>query len=377
MRKKVLFAAFCVAMSVALCACNKTDSVDSKNPTGSPVTGTPQPTAAATSTPSAMEEAYSSLPVSDYEDYVASTVLPEGYMGLKVDKITDEDVDVYVQEVLENNKERQLKDGAIEKGDIAIIDYTGYLDGVPFEGGSAIGHEMEVGFSGFIDGFDDGLIGAKKGESRTVNLTFPVDYYSVDLAGKAVVFEVRINSVAAQVLPEFTDEFVTELTSGEYTTTADFRAYAKGFLTEERKYAAVMDYLVDNATFGKLNEEYIQAAFELEKQYYAYMYGYMNVEEFEELFGAESSEVLWAMVEKQVRRYEQDRVVLYCVAKAENLSLEEEAFAEGVAEYAESNGMTVEELYQVQDEASLRQSMLMEIALEHLLNNVVEVEKGE
>ncbi|MDD5901473.1 MAG: FKBP-type peptidyl-prolyl cis-trans isomerase, partial [Lachnospiraceae bacterium] len=316
MRKKVLFAAFCVAMSVALCACNKTDSVDSKNPTGSPVTGTPQPTAAATSTPSAMEQAYSSLPVSDYEDYVASTVLPEGYMGLKVDKITDEDVDVYVQEVLENNKERQLKDGAIEKGDIAIIDYTGYLDGVPFEGGSAIGHEMEVGFSGFIDGFDDGLIGAKKGESRTLNLTFPVDYYSVDLAGKAVVFEVRINSVAAQVLPEFTDEFVTELTSGEYTTTADFRAYAKGFLTEERKYAAVMDYLVDNATFGKLNEEYIQAAFELEKQYYAYMYGFMNVEEFEELFGAESSEVLWAMVEKQVRRYEQDRVVLYCVAKA-------------------------------------------------------------
>ena len=377
MRKKVLFAAFCVAMSVALCACNKTDSVDSKNPTGSPVTGTPQPTAAATSTPSAMEQAYSSLPVSDYEDYVASTVLPEGYMGLKVDKITDADVDVYVQEVLENNKERQLKDGAIEKGDIAIIDYTGYLDGVPFEGGSAIGHEMEVGFSGFIDGFDDGLIGAKKGESRTLNLTFPVDYYSVDLAGKAVVFEVRINSVAAQVLPEFTDEFVTELTSGEYTTTADFRAYAKGFLTEERKYAAVMDYLVDNATFGKLNEEYIQAAFELEKQYYAYMYGFMNVEEFEELFGAESSEVLWAMVEKQVRRYEQDRVVLYCVAKAENLSLEEEAFAEGVAEYAESNGMTVEELYQVQDEASLRQSMLMEIALEHLLNNVVEVEKGE
>ena len=377
MRKKVLFAAFCVAMSVALCACNKTDSVDSKNSTGSPVTGTPQPTAAATSTPSAMEQAYSSLPVSDYEDYVASTVLPEGYMGLKVDKITDADVDVYVQEVLENNKERQLKDGAIEKGDIAIIDYTGYLDGVPFEGGSAIGHEMEVGFSGFIDGFDDGLIGAKKGESRTLNLTFPVDYYSVDLAGKAVVFEVRINSVAAQVLPEFTDEFVTELTSGEYTTTADFRAYAKGFLTEERKYAAVMDYLVDNATFGKLNEEYIQAAFELEKQYYAYMYGFMNVEEFEELFGAESSEVLWAMVEKQVRRYEQDRVVLYCVAKAENLSLEEEAFAEGVAEYAESNGMTVEELYQVQDEASLRQSMLMEIALEHLLNNVVEVEKGE
>lgn len=378
MKKKMFTAAACVAMCVALCACNQADPADSKHPTGSPSDATPQATVTAgpTATPSALEEMYAALPITDYEDYVASTVLPEGYIGLKVDKITDADVDVYVQEVLENNKERVLKDGAIEEGDIAIIDYAGYLDGVAFEGGTAYSQEIEVGSSGFIDGFDDGLIGVKKGENVSLHLTFPLDYREVALAGKDVVFEVTVHSIAAQVLPEFTDAFVTALTSGKYTNVEDFRSYAKGFLTEERKYTTVMDYLVENATFAELNEEYISAAFALEKEYYAMMYGLSSVEEFESVFGEESSEILWQMVEQQIRRYEQDRIVLYCVAKAENLSLSEDEYAAAVEEYAASNNMTVEELYEVQDEATLRQSMLMEKALEHLLVNVVEVEKG-
>ena len=378
MKKKMFTAAVCVAMTVALCACNNSNPTGSKNPTGTPADVTPQTTATAapTATPSAMEEAIESLPITNYDDYVASTVLPEGYIGLKMDKITDEDVDLYVQEVRENNKVRELKDGPLELGDIAIIDYTGYVDGVAFDGGSDIGKELELGSGEFLEGFEDGLVGAKKGDKVTLNLKFPVDYWAPDLAGKDVVFEVKINSSAAQVLPEFTDEFVTSLTSGEYTTVKDFCDYAKGFLTEERKYNTVMDYLVENATFGKLNEEYITAAFELEKQYYALMYGFGSIEEFEATFGADTSEVLWLMVEKEIRRYEQDRVVLYCVAKAENLTLTEEDYTAAVTEYAQSNGMTVEELYEVQDEAALRQSMLMEIALEHLLNHVVEVEKG-
>ncbi len=376
MKKKMFTAAICVAMSLALCACNKTDPAGSGNPT-SGVTKQPTATAAPTATPNAVDEAYAALPFSNYDDYVASTVLPEGYVGFEVEKVTDADVDAYVQEVRENNKVRELKDGPLELGDIAIIDYVGYLDGVAFEGGTDRGAELELGSHSFIEGFEEGLVGAKKGETVSLNLTFPVDYHNLDMAGKAVVFEVKINSAAAQVLPEFTDEFVNTLTSGEYTTVEDFRLYAKGFLTEERKYTGVMDYLVENATFGKLNEEYISAAYDLEKQYYAMMYGFGSVEEFESVFGEEASEVLWTMVDKQIRRYEQDRVALYCVAKAENLTLTEEEYQTAVAEYAESNGMTVEELYKVQDEATLRQSMLMEIALEYLLENIVEVEKGE
>lgn len=378
MKKRWYTAAVCVAMSMALCACSNTNqTVNDTTPT--PVVGpeTPESTPAATATPTVIQQMEENLPLTNYEEYVESTVLPEGYRAIEVEKVTEAEVDAYVQEVLENNKERQLKDGAIELGDIAIIDYTGYMDGVTFEGGSDVGFEMEVGNANFIEGFETGLVGAKKGETVTLNLKFPENYHSTDLAGKDVMFEVKINSVAAQVLPEFTDEFVTEITSGEYTTTKDFRDYSRGFLSEERRYNTVMDYLVDNATFGKLNEEYITAAFELEKEYYALMYGCESVAQFEEVYGAETSGMLWELVEYQIRRYEKDRVVLYCVAKAENMELSDETYNLKLAEYADSVGVTVEDVLAVQDEASLRQSMLMESALEFLLESAVEVEKGE
>lgn len=378
MKKRWYTAAVCVAMSMALCACNNANQTVS-NATPTPVAGPEVPTTTpeATATPSAIQKMEEELPLTNYDDYVESTVLPEGYNAIEVEKVTEEDVDAYVQEVLENNKNRELKDGAIELGDIAIIDYTGYMDGVTFEGGSDIGFEMEVGYANFIEGFESGLVGAKKGDTVTLNLKFPENYHATDKAGKDVMFVVKINSVAAQVLPEFNDEFVTKITSGEYTTTKDFRDYSRGFLSEERRYTTVMDFLVKNATFGKLNEEYITAAFELEKEYYALMYGCESVAQFEEVYGAETSEMLWALVEHQIRRYEQDRVVLYCVAKAENMELSEEAYNLKLAEYANSMGVTVEEVLDVQDEKSLRQSMLMESALEFLLENAVEVEKGE
>ena len=207
----------------------------------------------------------------------------------------------------------------------------------------------------FIEGFEEGLVGAQSGDSLVMNLKFADDYWAPDLAGKDVVFEVKINSAAAMVVAEFTDEFVTTLTEGAYTTTEDFRSYAKGFLTEERKYNTVMDYLVENATFGKFNEEYVQQAFVLEKEYYALMYGFSSVEEFEERFTPEASAVLWQMVEQEIRRYEQDRVVLYCVAKEHNITFAEEEYTTAVEEYAAENGFTVEALYEMQSEESLRQ----------------------
>lgn len=372
MKKRIFAAVFCAAMGLALVACNKTDPAGVELPTTAPVaTATQGPTA----TPSAIEEAYMNLPISDYDEYVESTVLPEGYVGLEVDKITEADVDYYVQEVLENNPVRQLKDGPLEMGDVAVIDYTGYVDGVAFEGGSEMGKELELGSGLFVEGFEEGLVGAKKGDSLVLNLKFPDDYWAPDLAGKDVVFEVKINSAAGMVEAEFTDDFVTTLTNGAYTTVEDFRSYAKGFLTEERKYSTVMDYLVENATFGKFNEEYVQQAFILEKEYYALMYGFSSVEEFEERFTLEASAVLWQMVENEIRRYEQDRVVLYCVAKEQNISFTEEEYATAVEEYAAENGFTVEALYEMQSEKSLRQSMLMEKALEFLLDSIVEVEK--
>lgn len=372
MKKKVWMIAACAVMSMVLGACNnkETKKTDGNAATSTPAVTTQQPEA----TKSPLETMAEELPLTDYEQYVESTVLPTGYKGIEVQAITDADVDEYIEEVRNANKERVLKEASqpIVETDIVIIDYAGYLDGVAFEGGTAYSHEMEIGASGFIPGFDEGLIGAKKGDKVSLPLTFPADYWNAEMAGKDVVFEVTIHSVAAQVAPEFTDEFVNTLTDGEYTTTDEFRLFSKGFLTEERKYNAVMDYLVDNATFDKMDEAYIKASIEFEKLYYSYIYGFASVEEFESVFGAEASEVLWASREKQIRRLEQERMALYCVAKAEGLTLTETEFTEKATAYAESVGMTLDALLAEQDVAALRQSMLMESAMELLLNNVVE-----
>ena len=372
MKKRLLLVACCAAMGLSLCACNKkeTKKTDGAATTTTPAVVTEQPEV--TKTP--LELAAEGLLVTDYELYVESTTLPEGYKGVEVQAVTEADVDAYIDEVRNANKERVLKDASqpIAETDIAIIDYVGYLDGVAFEGGTAYSHEMEIGNSGFIAGFDDGLIGAKKGDKVSLPLRFPDDYWNEEMAGKDVVFEVTIHSVAAQVAPEFTDEWVSEITGGQYTTAEDFRLFSKGFLTEEKKYNAVMDNLVDNTTFEKMDEKYIKGSLDFEKLYYAYMYGFATIEEFEEAFGPEASEILWTSREKQIRRLEQERMALYCVAKAEGLTLTESEFTERATEYAESLGTTLEALLADQDVATLRQSMLMESALELLLNSVVE-----
>lgn len=373
MKKKMMVVFVCMAMGMALCACSKLNPVGTQ--TGNlttAVTDVPQ----ATATPSPLEEMYMNLPVSDYDDYVESTMLPEGYIGFEVEAVTDADVEQYVLDTLANYTERELKETPLEEGDIVIIDYVGRVDGVAFEGGTAYSQELEIGSNRYIEGFEDGLIGAKKGDTVVLNLKFPEDYGATDLAGKDVVFEVTIRSSAAQIWPEFTDDFVVMVTSGEYTTTEEFRMYARGFLQEERRYNGVMDHLVKNSVFNKINEEYIQAAFELEKAYYALAYGWETVEQLEAAWGEEYAEAMWLVVEAQIRRYEKDRVVLYCVAKAENLELTEDEFIKSATEYAESIGMTYAELIAVEDEKALRQSMLMELAMEYLLENVVVVEKG-
>ena len=373
MKKKIIATMCCMAMGLVFGACGTTTPTGQDNPTATPATAT-----SAVTTKSPIEEALNALPITNYDDLLESTILPEGYLGLEVDAITEEDLEAYILEVRNTYKERVLKsaDDVVANGDIVIIDYVGTIDGVAFEGGTGYNQELEIGSGQFIDGFEEGLIGAKKGETRVLKLQFPIDYWELEMAGKEVVFEVTVYSMAAQVAPEYTDEFVQEITNGTYSTTDEFTGFARGILSEEQKYNTIMDYLVENTTFNKMNDDYIQAAFAFEKLYYANMWGYETVEELEADFGAEESVVLWTMLEKYINREEKERIILYTVAKKNDLVLTEEAYTQKATEYAEENGMTLEQLLQVQDEASLRQSMLMEVALEFLLDNTVEKTEG-
>lgn len=148
-------------------------------------------------------------------------------------EVTDEDVEARIQSLMAQRATTKEVDRAAKDGDTVNIDYVGMKDGVAFEGGTAAGYNLVLGSGNFIDGFEDGLIGATKGQELSLDLTFPENYPSADLAGQAVVFDVTVNSVAELVEAELNDAFVNENT--EYATVEEYRTAIKAGMEEEAR----------------------------------------------------------------------------------------------------------------------------------------------
>ena len=157
------------------------------------------------------------------EEYVAEGSITLGeYKGIPVTvtepTVTDEEVDAQIQQLLNSSAEYLEVDREAQLGDQVNIDYKGMKDGVAFDGGTAEGYDLVLGSNSFIDGFESGLVGAKKGEEVTLNLTFPDPYQNnPDLAGQAVVFEVKVNNVKEKTVPELTDDFVAKVSPEDGT----------------------------------------------------------------------------------------------------------------------------------------------------------------
>lgn len=161
------------------------------------------------------------------------------YKGIEVAAsqliVDDEAVDSYIDYLLSMSSEKvEVTDrDTVENGDIVNIDYTGYRDGVPFDRGADTGADLAIGSGRFIPGFEEGLIGGKVGETVSLDLTFPEDYDNAEMAGAAVTFEVKINSISVAVAPELTDEYVQGLNLAECATVEDLRAYIRGLMEED------------------------------------------------------------------------------------------------------------------------------------------------
>lgn len=182
------------------------------------------------------------------------------YKGLHVDKeevaVTDEEVEAQINDLRNRNAKMVVaEDGAvIEKGDFAIIDFAGTVDGEAFEGGAGKGYPLEVGSNSFIPGFEDQLVGLSKGDSTDVDVTFPEEYFVKELAGKQAIFKVNIQDVKRKELPELTDEYVAA--NSEFKTVDEMRANYKERMQkaaeENAKVAyerALIDAAVANAKF--------------------------------------------------------------------------------------------------------------------------------
>lgn len=186
----------------------------------------------------------------DMELTIKVTLKPEPelgeYKGLHVDKkeveITDEQVEAQIKDMMGRDAKMVVaEEGAvIEKGDFAIIDFAGTVDGEPFSGGEGKGYPLEVGSNSFIPGFEDQLVGLSKGDSTDVEVTFPEDYFVKDLAGKEAVFKVNIQDVKRKELPELNDEYVASKT--DCKTVEELRANYKERMQKAAEANAKAEY---------------------------------------------------------------------------------------------------------------------------------------
>ena len=179
------------------------------------------------------------------------------YKGLEVTKkevkIMAADVNAEIDRVREQNSRMITVERAIKKNDIAVIDFEGFVDGEPFEGGKAENHQLTIGSHSFIDTFEDQLIGKKAGDEVDVNVTFPEEYHAEELKGKPALFKVAVKEVKEKEVPKADDEFASEVS--EFETLKEYKASIKKSLTEKAKAQAttekeneVVEKAVANAT---------------------------------------------------------------------------------------------------------------------------------
>jgi trigger factor len=180
------------------------------------------------------------------------------YKGLKVAKdpvvVTDEQIQTQIDGLLDHNAKMVVVEGAaLENGDFAVIDFEGFIDGIPFSGGEGKGYPLQLGSGSFIPGFEEQLLGAKAGEEREVNVSFPEDYHVKELAGKASVFKVKVHDVKRKELPALDDDFAKDVS--EFDTVEELKADIKNKLEQtaqekaERDFrTAVVKQAVENAT---------------------------------------------------------------------------------------------------------------------------------
>ncbi|WP_209343064.1 trigger factor [Flavonifractor sp. AGMB03687] len=187
------------------------------------------------------------------------TVRPEvklgEYKGLTAEKeevkITDEDIDNELKPYINRASRMVTVEREAQNGDTVVIDFEGFKDGVPFDGGKAEGHSLELGSGAFIPGFEDQLVGTKAGDEKDVNVTFPEEYHAEELAGAPVVFKVKVHEVKEKQLPTIDDEFAKDVS--EFDTLEAFKKDLADKLTQRREAqakrafeAAIMEQVMDN-----------------------------------------------------------------------------------------------------------------------------------
>ncbi len=298
------------------------------------------------------------------------------YKGVTVEKtiqsVTDEDVQNEIDNALANYPVEV--DQAAKEGDTVNIDYVGKIDGEEFDGGSDQGADLKLGSGKFIDGFEDGLIGAKKGETRTLNLTFPEDY-TQDLAGKAVEFTVTVNAVK-EPLSEPTDQWVADNIEG-YDNIADYKAGIRSEQEESNeqtaenqvRYAA-WTQVIDNCTINEYPETLVEVGKKLyEQQVETYAkYAGMELDAYIESSGL-TQEEYQSNMEEYGKNVAAQALVCQAICDKEGFAIGDDDYQKALQDMLTEYGCTEDELIQTYGQDNVEQSIMLNRVSNLILEN--------
>ena len=303
------------------------------------------------------------------------------YKGIEVEKktaeVTDEELQAEIDKVRESNSRMiTIEDRAVEDGDITTIDFEGFVDGEPFEGGKGEDYPLTIGSHSFIDNFEEQLIGKKIGEETEVNVTFPEQYQAEELQGKPAVFKVTVKEIKVKELPEVDDDFAQDVS--EFDTVGEYKEDLKKKLLENKEAALkrekeedVVGKIIENATM-EIPDPMVDTQVRQMVQEFAQRIQSqgLSLQQYMQFTGM-TPESLTAELKPQALKRIQSRLVLEAVAAAENIETSDEDLEKELEKMAEMYQMEADKLKELVGEEEKKQISL-DLAVQKAVELVVD-----
>ena len=299
------------------------------------------------------------------------------YKGIEVEKIdhtvTDEDVDKDIEATQKKNARLiTVDDRAIENGDIAVIDFEGFVDDVAFEGGKGEDYELEIGSGTFIPGFEDQLVGAETDADVDVKVTFPEEYHAENLAGKDAVFKVKVKEIKKRELPELDDDFASEVS--EFDTMDEFRADVRKKLEEAAENKAKVE--TENAVIDKVIENadaMVETQIDNSVRDFAQRLSYqgMNLDMYMQYTGM-TMDALRAQFTEQAKKQLSGSLVLEAIQKAEGIEAGPEEVELELVDMSKKYNMELDKLKELLGDAekeSIKKDLEIQKTITMIVNN--------
>ncbi len=307
------------------------------------------------------------------------------YKGVKVAKtditVTDEEVDADIEKERERNARTvSVEDRPVKDGDMTVLDFEGFVDGVAFEGGKGENYPLTIGSGAFIPGFEEQLVGAQIGKEVEIQVTFPQNYHAEELKGKPAVFKCTVTEIKEKELPELDDEFASEVS--EFDTLAEYREDVRKNITarkEKEAKGAKTDAVID-AIINDSDMEIPEAMVETQQRQIVEDFEQrislqgLKMEQYYQMTGS-NYDMLFEQVKPQAQKGIQSRLVLEAIVEKENIEASEEEFEKEIDKMAEMYQMEndkVKERLKEEGKKNIMTDIAIQKAIDFIVENAVE-----